>query len=101
MTSQISTQGKTPNPWDKYQVPENLLADIALPVTAKCTLLEQWKLDLTQLQAATEENMPRTDESEQEKNADMLQRVSNALLKLQPECPEPALSQNNSAQKAS
>jgi len=100
MTSQISTQGKSPNPWAKYQVPENLLADVALPVAAKCTLLEQWKLDLTQLQAATEENMPRTDAPETEKNADMLQRVSNALLKLQPACPEPASAGNDGARKA-
>ena len=68
--------------------PERVLNDPALRKDAKRTLLAQWRRDLTQLQTATEENMPaltRATPARHERDgetADLLQRVSNCLLAL-------------------
>jgi hypothetical protein len=76
------------DPTSRYTSPEHLLRDPALSNRAKRALLRHWKSDLTLLLTATEENMPVTVSPDFEpspsdgENAEMLQRVSNCLLRL-------------------
>ncbi len=83
MTANVSP---APDPWTRYDGPEQLLADRSLSDTEKKRLLGEWERDLQQLQTATEENMPADTDPEQRRNdhrtADLLQRVSNCRIRL-------------------
>ncbi len=73
------------DPQVKYRSPERLIEDPALSDRAKRALLRHWKSDLTLLLIASEENMaPRSDDRAEayEDQAELLQRVSNCLLRL-------------------
>ncbi|HTY68464.1 MAG TPA: hypothetical protein VMH36_17555 [Alphaproteobacteria bacterium] len=81
----------SPAPSVQYSAPEDLLRDSAVPRQRKRDWLAQWQRDLKQLQTATEENMPRLDRAtpaahaDDGKTAELLQRVSNCLLRLERE----------------
>ena len=81
----------SPAPSVRYSAPEDLLRDSAVPRQRKRDWLAQWQRDLKQLQTATEENMPRLDRAtpaahaDDGKTAELLQRVSNCLLRLETE----------------
>lgn len=81
MTSKLSP---APDPWTRYDGPEELLRDPSLSGEEKHRLLEEWERDLRQLQTATEENMAAdTDPVGRPRDghtADLLQRVSNCRL---------------------
>ena len=84
MTDQLSP---APDPWTRYDGPEELLKDPTLTAEGKRKLLDEWERDLRQLQTATEENMAADtsgDRREHEgRTADLLQRVSNCRLILE------------------
>lgn len=84
MTTQVS---HAPNPWARYDGPEELLKDSALSDEDKHELLAEWERDLRQLQTATEENMAADTgpgrHAADGKTADLLQRVSNCRLILE------------------
>jgi hypothetical protein len=75
----------------RYTAPEDLLNDGGVPQQRKRDWLAQWHRDLKQLQTATDENMPALDRArpaahaDDGKTADLLQRVSNCLLRLETE----------------
>lgn len=74
----------------RYATPEALVNDRSLPKAEKRALLSQWQRDLQQLQVATEENMPHlgratpAPHADEGRTADLLQRVSNCLLLIEP-----------------
>jgi hypothetical protein len=78
MTNKLSS---APDPWTRYDGPEEVLRDPSLSDDEKRRLLEEWERDLRQLQTATEENMPAdTDPAGGPRDghtADLLQRVCN------------------------
>lgn len=75
----------------RYATPEEIVGDQALAAAQKRTLLSQWQRDLKQMQIATEENMPHlgratsAPHADEGRTADLLQRVSNCLLAVDPE----------------
>ncbi len=81
----------SPAPSVRYNAPEDLLKDNGVPQQRKRDWLAQWQRDLKQLQTATEENMPHLDRAtpaahaDDGKTAELLQRVSNCLLRLESE----------------
>ena len=81
----------SPAPSVRYVAPEDLLKDGTVPRQRKRDWLAQWQRDLKQLQTATEENMPNLDRAtpaphaDDGKTAELLQRVSNCLLRLENE----------------
>ena len=81
----------SPAPSVRYATPEDLLKDQAVPHQRKRDWLAQWQRDLTQLQTATEEDMPPLKRAtpaahaDDGKTAKFLQRVSNCLLRLESE----------------
>ncbi|HEX9461737.1 MAG TPA: hypothetical protein VGB82_03985 [Alphaproteobacteria bacterium] len=76
-----------PDPWTRYNGPEEVLKDPALTNDSKRALLTEWERDLRQLQTATEENMAVDTgpghHTADGKTADLLQRVSNCRLILE------------------
>lgn len=74
----------------RYATPEEIVGDRTLPTSQKRALLSQWQRDLQQLQIATEENMPHlrratpAPDADEGRTADLLQRVSNCLLLVDP-----------------
>jgi hypothetical protein len=82
-----TTVSPAPNPWARYEGPEELVNDSSLSSGDKLQLLNEWERDLRQLQTATEENMPADTDPEHHrdegKTADLLQRVSNCRLGLE------------------
>jgi len=81
----------SPDPGVRYATPEDLLKDHAVPRQRKRDWLAQWQRDLKQLQTATEENMPArhratpASHADDGETAELLQRVSNCLLRLETE----------------
>lgn len=81
----------SPRPKVQYATPEDLMKDSAVPRQQKRDWLAQWQRDLRQLHTATDENMPvlgRTTPApgdDDDKAAELLQRVSNCLLDLNSE----------------
>ena len=71
------------NPAIIFGTPEALEESAALSREQKHALLLQWKDQLQQLLVATEENMPGT-EAAGDLNADCLQRIVDALTRLDP-----------------
>lgn len=81
---------KPPDPAKKYGTPEKLMGDAAASPDAKRMMLSQWQRDLTLLLTASEENMPphkpgTAEPPSDSEIAELLQRVSNCLLKLKEE----------------
>jgi hypothetical protein len=83
MTTNVSP---APDPWTRYEGPEELLADRSISEDEKRRLLAEWERDLQQLQTATEENMPGDTHPDhhrhENRTSDLLQRVSNCRLRL-------------------
>ena len=66
------------DPKKLFQEPHHVLENKALSVQEKISILEDWKLDLIELQTATEENMSAKGQ-ETDAVADDLQAVIEAL----------------------
>ena len=66
--------------YDKNSSPESLLADTTISNDDKIKMLEQWEYDLREMQVAELENMP--DKIDDDNNADLLQRIQDAKIKL-------------------
>lgn len=77
-------------PQRRYATPEEIVNDRVLPTPQKRELLSEWQRDLKQEQIATEENMPHlgratpAQHADEGRTADLLQRVSNCLLLVEP-----------------
>jgi hypothetical protein len=81
---------QSPEPTDPEEIfglPENLMANSIVADETKIGMLNLWKHDLVLLMTATDENMParasRASYVPGESTAEMLRRVSNALLALE------------------
>ncbi len=66
------------NPQKIFREPRYVVENEELSDPEKITILENWKLDLMELQTATEENMPATG-TEADSAADELRAVIEAL----------------------
>ncbi len=72
------------DPKSLFKEPRYVVANQELSDQEKITILENWKLDLIELQKATEENMPGTG-TETDAVGDDLRAVIEALRMIQPE----------------
>ena len=77
------------DPEAMFGLPENLLINSSIADATKVQVLNLWKRDLMLLMTATDENMPACTGASLpyapgESTAEMLRRVSNVLLALDP-----------------
>jgi nitrogen fixation protein len=72
------------NPQKIFREPKYVVENDELSDQEKITILENWKLDLMELQKATEENMPGTG-TEADSAGDELRAVIEALRIVRPE----------------
>ena len=70
------------DPAAQFRDPDELLQHTGLSESEKLEALESWQADLIELQTATEENMPASDEAFG-KTATKLAKVRNAIRALQ------------------
>lgn len=94
-----------PDPAAKYGSPESLIGDASASPDAKRMMLRQWQRDLTLLLTASEENMPphkpgTVEPPSDSEVAELLQRVSNCLLKLKEQSERSKKSQGTAAPSA-
>lgn len=66
----------------RYDAPEDVISDRSLDTNEKIEFLKSWACDLENRLTAAEENMGTEKTVDTSKDADLLQAVNEALLKL-------------------